>query len=44
MVHRVHLKQDDRFCLLVIIGVIEHERNKLVAVEDAYKESEVELD
>jgi transposase-like protein len=31
---------DDRLCLLVIIGVTEHGRKELVAVEDGYRESE----
>ncbi|MGG2143910.1 IS256 family transposase [Symbiopectobacterium sp. RP] len=35
-----HVRQDDRLCLLVIIGVTEHGRKELVAVEDAYRESE----
>src|SRR5690625_6617539 len=30
---------DDRLCLLVIIGVTEHGRKELVAVEDGYRES-----
>lgn len=35
-----HVRQDDRLCLLVIIGVTEHGRKELVAVEDGYRESE----
>ena len=30
---------DDRLCLLVIIGITEHGRKELVAVEDGYRES-----
>jgi hypothetical protein len=32
-------RMDDRLCLLVIIGVTEHGRKELVAVEDGYRES-----
>jgi len=35
-----NVRQDDRLCLLVIIGVTEHGRKELVAVEDGYRESE----
>ncbi|MGG2141831.1 IS256 family transposase [Symbiopectobacterium sp. RP] len=35
-----HVRQDDHLCLLVIIGVTEHGRKELVAVEDGYRESE----
>ncbi len=31
---------DDRLCLLVIIGITEHGRKELVAVEDGCRESE----
>ena len=34
------VRLDDRLCLLVIIGVTEHGRKELVAVEDGYRESE----
>jgi transposase-like protein len=34
-----NVRQDDRLCLLVIIGVTEHGRKELVAVEDGYRES-----
>ena len=34
------VRMDDRLCLLVIIGVTEHGRKELVAVEDGYRESE----
>lgn len=33
------VRQDDRLCLLVIIGVTEHGRKELLAVEDGYRES-----
>lgn len=33
------VRMDDRLCLLVIIGVTEHGRKELVAVEDGYRES-----
>ena len=35
-----NVRQDDRLCLLVILGVTEHGRKELVAVEDGYRESE----
>jgi len=35
-----NVRQDDRLCLLVIIGVTEHGRKELIAVEDGYRESE----
>lgn len=35
-----HVRQDDRLCLLVSIGVTEHGRQELVAVEEGYRESE----
>ncbi|MGG2141013.1 IS256 family transposase [Symbiopectobacterium sp. RP] len=35
-----HVRQDDRLCLLVIIGVTEHGRKELVVVEDGYRELE----
>lgn len=35
-----NVRQDDRLCLLVIVGVTEHGRKELVAVEDGYRESE----
>lgn len=34
------MRQGDRLCLLVIIGVTEHGCKELVAVEDGYRESE----
>lgn len=34
-----NVRMDDRLCLLVIIGVTEHGRKELVAVEDGYRES-----
>lgn len=34
-----NVRQDDRLCLLVVIGVTEHGRKELVAVEDGYRES-----
>ena len=34
------VRLDDRLCLLVIIGVTEHGKKELVAVEDGYRESE----
>lgn len=34
------VRMDDRLCLLVIIGVTEHGRKELVAVEDGYRESD----
>ncbi|MGP1924685.1 MAG: hypothetical protein ACTS73_07475 [Arsenophonus sp. NEOnobi-MAG3] len=41
MVYRVMSRQDDRLCLLVIIGITEHGRKQeLVALEDAYRKSE----
>lgn len=35
-----NVRMDERLCLLVIIGVTEHGRKELVAVEDGYRESE----
>ncbi|EGV27648.1 transposase mutator type [Thiorhodococcus drewsii AZ1] len=35
-----NVRQDDRVCLLVIVGVTEHGYKELVAVEDGYRESE----
>ena len=35
-----NVRMDDRLCLLVIIGVTEHGRKELVAVEDGFRESE----
>ncbi len=35
-----NVRMDDKLCLLVIIGVTEHGRKELVAVEDGYRESE----
>ena len=35
-----NVRQDDRLCLLVLIGVTEHGRKELIAVEDGYRESE----
>lgn len=35
-----NVRMDDRLCLLVIIGVTDHGRKELVAVEDGYRESE----
>ena len=35
-----NVRMDDRLCLLVIIGVTEHGRKELVAVEDGHRESE----
>lgn len=35
-----NVRMDDRLCLLVIIGVTEHGRKELIAVEDGYRESE----
>ncbi len=35
-----NIRQDDRLCLLVVIGVTEHGRKELIAVEDGYRESE----
>jgi transposase-like protein len=35
-----NIRMDERLCLLVIIGVTEHGRKELVAVEDGYRESE----
>lgn len=35
-----NVRQDERLCLLVIVGVTEHGRKELVAVEDGYRESE----
>lgn len=35
-----NVRMEDRLCLLVIIGVTEHGRKELVAVEDGYRESE----
>lgn len=35
-----NVRMDNRLCLLVIIGVTEHGRKELVAVEDGYRESE----
>ncbi len=34
-----NVRLDDRLCLLVIIGVTEHGRKELIAVEDGYRES-----
>ncbi len=34
------VRMDDKLCLLVIIGVTEHGRKELVAVEDGHRESE----
>jgi len=34
-----NVRMDDRLCLLVIIGVTEHGRTELVAVEDGFRES-----
>ena len=31
-----NVRMDDRLCLLVIIGVTDHGRKELVAVEDGY--------
>ena len=35
-----NVRQDDRLCQLVVIGVTEHGRKELIAVEDGYRESE----
>lgn len=35
-----NVRQDDRLCLLVVIGVTEHGHKELLAVEDGYRESE----
>ena len=35
-----NVRMDNRLCLLVIIGVTEHGRKELVAVEDGFRESE----
>ena len=35
-----NVQMDDRLCLLVIVGVTEHGRKELVAVEDGFRESE----
>ena len=35
-----NVRMDERLCLLVIVGVTEHGRKELVAVEDGYRESE----
>lgn len=35
-----NVRLDDRLCLLVIVGVTEHGRKELVAVEDGHRESE----
>jgi transposase-like protein len=35
-----NVRLDDRLCLLVIVGVTEHGRKELVAIEDGYRESE----
>lgn len=35
-----NVRQDDRLCLLVLIGVTELGRKELIAVEDGYRESE----
>ena len=32
-----NVRMDDRLCLLVIIGITEHGRKELVAVEDGYR-------
>lgn len=34
-----NVRMDDRLCLLVIMGVTEHGRKELIAVEDGYRES-----
>lgn len=34
-----NVRMDDRLCMLVIIGVTEHGRKELVAVEDGFRES-----
>ncbi len=34
-----NVRMDDKLCLLVVIGVTEHGRKELVAVEDGYRES-----
>lgn len=34
-----HVRMDDRLCLLVVIGVTEHGRKELIAVEDGFRES-----
>lgn len=34
-----NVRMDDRLCLLVIIGVTEHGKKELVAIEDGYRES-----
>jgi transposase-like protein len=35
-----NVRQDDRVCLLVVIGVTEHGHKELIAVEDGHRESE----
>lgn len=35
-----NVRMDDKLCLLVIVGVTEHGRKELVAVEDGYRESQ----
>lgn len=35
-----NVRLDERLCLLVIIGVTEHGRKELIAVEDGYRESQ----
>jgi transposase-like protein len=35
-----NVRQEDRLCLLVIVGVTEHGRKQLVAVEDGFRESD----
>ena len=35
-----NVRLDDRLCLLVVMGVTEHGRKELVAVEEGYRESE----
>ena len=34
-----NVRLDERLCLLVVVGVTEHGRNELGAVEDGYRES-----
>jgi transposase-like protein len=38
-----NVRQDDRVCLLVVIGVTEHGHKELIAVEDGHRESEASL-
>ena len=35
-----NVRLDDRLCLLVVMGVTEHGRKELIAVEEGYRESE----